>query len=71
MEYFAHSLQGEPHDKWHRLEEHLKATSVLAGSFAAEFGCSEWARLCGLWHDLGKYSEDFQNIIEAAWNYNY
>lgn len=66
MEYYAHSIQGEPHGKWHRLEEHLKATSALAGSFAAEFGCSEWGRLCGLWHDLGKYSEDFQNMLRAA-----
>ena len=50
--FFAHSLDGRPADEWHQLDEHLKGTAELAGSFAAEFGCGEWGRLAGLWHDL-------------------
>ena len=50
--FFAHSLDGRPADEWHQLDEHLKGTAELAGSFAVEFGCGEWGRLAGLWHDL-------------------
>lgn len=62
-EYYAHSLEGKPVTDWHCLEEHLKGTAKLAASFAAEFGCGEWGRIAGLWHDLGKYSEDFQKML--------
>ncbi len=45
------------------LEEHLANVANLAARFGAECGCAEWARLAGLWHDLGKYSEEFQQYI--------
>lgn len=66
MEFYAHSIDGKPVDDWHRLEEHLEGTAKLAAQFAAEFGCGEWGRLAGVWHDLGKYSEDFQKKIHAV-----
>lgn len=47
----------------HGLEEHLRAVGEIAAGFAEEFGASEWARLAGLWHDLGKYSSAFQGYI--------
>lgn len=50
----------------HGLEEHLRGTAKLASRFAAEFGCAGWGRLAGLWHDLGKFSSDFQRYIRAA-----
>lgn len=50
----------------HPLFDHLTGTSILAASFAAEFGCAGWGRLAGLWHDLGKYSPAFQKKIHAA-----
>lgn len=66
MEFYAHSIDGKPVEEWHRLEAHLIGTAKLAASFAAEFGCGEWGRLAGLWHDIGKYSEDFQKMILAS-----
>ena len=51
----------DPHD----LAEHLTGVSVLAAYFAERFG-KEWARLAGLWHDLGKYRERFQNYIRLV-----
>ena len=36
----------------HGLEEHLRETAEMAAEFAAAFGCQEWGRLAGLWHDL-------------------
>ncbi|HNS55904.1 MAG TPA: CRISPR-associated helicase Cas3' [Smithellaceae bacterium] len=50
----------------HLLEDHLNNTANLAAEFASEFGATEWGRLCGLWHDLGKYSEPFQKMIKVA-----
>ncbi len=50
----------------HGLEDHLRRTAELAGHFAALFGCGEWGRLAGLWHDLGKYSERFQKYIRSV-----
>lgn len=66
MKFYAHSLDGRSVDEWHILEEHLKGTAALAKSFADAFGSGEWAYLAALWHDLGKYSEDFQNMLLAS-----
>ncbi|MBU1152431.1 CRISPR-associated helicase Cas3' [bacterium] len=64
--YLAHSATGKPVEEWHLLDEHLKETAKLSEAFAAEFGCGEWGYLAGLWHDLGKYSADFQNMLLAS-----
>ena len=50
------------------LDDHLKATADLSSLFAAKFGCSEWGRITGLWHDLGKYSKAFQTYINAQYD---
>src|SRR3974390_3494178 len=50
----------------HLLADHLNETANLAAQFAAAFGASEWGYLAGLWHDLGKYSEEFQRMIRSA-----
>jgi CRISPR-associated endonuclease/helicase Cas3 len=50
----------------HPLAEHLSGTAERAARFAGEFGCAGWGYLAGLWHDLGKYSPDFQRKIRAA-----
>lgn len=50
----------------HKLNEHLLETANLAARFASEFGSGEWGRLAGLWHDLGKYSDKFQQYIRSV-----
>jgi CRISPR-associated endonuclease/helicase Cas3 len=37
--------------------------AALAEPFAAAFGAAAWGRLAGLWHDLGKASNEFQRYI--------
>jgi len=66
MKFYAHSITDNP-DKsdWQLLEEHLLGVAELAEEFAAEFGAGAWGRLIGLWHDLGKYSLDFQRRLEG------
>lgn len=45
------------------IEEHLKGTAERTGQYAQEFGCGEAGYLCGAFHDLGKYSAEFQRRI--------
>ncbi len=59
----AHSLSGRPQSEWHSLRDHLQDTARLAQKFASVFEAGEWGYLAGLWHDLGKYSDDFQNYL--------
>jgi len=68
FEPIAHVLPEDPR-VIHSLAEHLSAVSLLAGRMSAHFGAQEWSELAGLWHDLGKYSEDFQRYIRIASGY--
>jgi hypothetical protein len=52
-----------PEECWQPLEAHLVAVADRAAEFATTFGVPEWARLAGLWHDLGKYHPDFQQML--------
>jgi len=65
QEYYAHSLSGKPQKDWQRLEDHLLAVAEKARSFAEAFGAGDWAYLAGLWHDIGKYSREFQARLQA------
>lgn len=57
---FAHSTDNQDQSDWQTLEEHLSAVGELAARRARPFGCLELARVAGLLHDLGKYTEQFQ-----------
>jgi len=59
----AHMAEG---GKVHLLSEHLLATASRAEASAARFDSASWARVAGLWHDIGKFSADFQEMIRAA-----
>lgn len=67
-QYYAHTLEGYSEEYWHKLEDHLYAVAQMAGEFAAEFGAGEWGYLAGLWHDLGKYSGEFQEYLSKVTN---
>jgi len=61
--FYAHSLEGRPIDEWQGLEDHLRNVAERAKKFAKPFNAGDWAYLAGLWHDLGKYSEEFQAYL--------
>ncbi len=63
MKYHAHSLPGRPRHEWETMEEHLHAVSSQCSAFADAFASAEWGQLAGLWHDLGKFSEQFQQYL--------
>lgn len=48
------------------LEDHTQGTSTLAEQFANSFNAGEWGRICGLFHDLGKYNPGFQKYLRIA-----
>tara|TARA_R110002073_G_scaffold320759_1_gene496303 strand:- start:127 stop:2370 length:2244 start_codon:yes stop_codon:yes gene_type:complete len=50
----------------HFLLEHLTEVGKLASGFGKRFGAEEASRVAGLWHDLGKYSGAFQDMIRRA-----
>jgi len=52
------------------LGEHLSAVADMAAEFAEPFGGEEWARLAGLWHDLGKFQPAFQSYIRQGSGYD-
>jgi CRISPR-associated endonuclease/helicase Cas3 len=64
--YFAHTKEEKPPDEWQTIEDHLLGVANLCEGFAAKFGSGSWGRLAGLWHDLGKYSEAFQDYLRTV-----
>lgn len=48
------------------LHDHLTGVARSAASMASSFSADEWAYLAGLWHDIGKYSNEFQQKIRAS-----
>lgn len=63
--FYAHSLLDRPESEWHTLEDHLIHTAELAADFASGFGAADWAYIAGKWHDLGKYSKEFQQYLRS------
>ncbi|MDO8437790.1 MAG: CRISPR-associated helicase Cas3' [Nitrosomonadaceae bacterium] len=57
---------------WHEhlLDEHLRGVAVMAADFATDFESADWAHTAGLWHDLGKYSTEFQQYIRSVSGYD-
>lgn len=62
--YWAHSAGGG--GIWHPLADHLHAVADMARRFAEPFDAGDWAYLAGMWHDLGKYSADFQEYLKRS-----
>ena len=65
MKYIAH-IDGE---RIQTIKEHLEGTAKLSGEFAEKFGKQDWGYCCGMLHDIGKYSIDFQKRILGENNY--
>ena len=61
MKYLAHIRENGTEQS---VLEHLKGTAVLAEKFGEKFGDGELCGYMGLLHDIGKYSEEFQNRIQ-------
>lgn len=61
--YYAHTLPGRPPADWEPLGKHLREVAEIAGNFAHAFDARAWGHILGAWHDLGKYSDAFQEYL--------
>lgn len=64
MKYLAHSDQETGREQL--LIDHLHGVSDKAGAFAAAFGEEAAGRMVGLYHDIGKYSQEFQTYLRQG-----
>jgi CRISPR-associated endonuclease/helicase Cas3 len=59
---YAHSIKNAPAERWQTMRDHAMAVAALAAEHGAKFGAGE-ARVAGLLHDVGKYSNRFQRKL--------
>jgi CRISPR-associated endonuclease/helicase Cas3 len=52
-------------DTWELLTDHCENVASFASTFANKFGGSDFGRVLGKWHDLGKYSLEFQSYLKS------
>lgn len=62
MKYYAHSSENKEHP-WQLISEHLLNTAKIAQKNASKFNSDQFGYICGLLHDLGKYSNEFQQKL--------
>ena len=67
----AHVIQ-QSSGEWslHTLVDHLDAVAKRSSGNAVHFDAAHWGYLAGLWHDLGKFSPQFQGYIASASGYD-
>jgi hypothetical protein len=51
---YAHTLQGQPPERWETLEVHSAAVAKLAREFAAAFGAGDWSNIFDRYDDRTK-----------------
>ena len=69
--YYAHSAQDKfgnllPYKHWQTLQSHSVNVGEIAAEFARVFGAQEIACQTGQLHDLGKYSELFNQRLHGG-----
>lgn len=57
--FFAHS-NGQDPEQWQTLADHLRKTAEIAAFLGEPVGLGDHARIPALFHDLGKYSKEYQ-----------
>ena len=71
LSYYAHSAQDElgnllPYEHWQTLQSHSVNVGEMAAEFARVFGAQEIACQTGQLHDVGKYSEPFNQRLHGG-----
>lgn len=66
VRFYAHSVEGSAEGEWQGLTDHLAAVGQKAAEFASAFSCSEYGACAGLLHDLGKFTEEFQDRLRGS-----
>jgi len=66
LRFYAHSTGAHDQHDWQSLPEHLHAVGQYAASFASVFGAQALAQVSGHLHDLGKYTQAFQDRLRGS-----
>ena len=69
MQYiFAHTLKDHPPECWEKMHEHESRVAKRCSTFLSRIDPSlhTWGNILGRWHDLGKYSDEFQKYLSLA-----
>ena len=66
MTFYAHSKPDSDRSSWQELGTHLEAVAANTARLAGKIGLSCAGELIGLAHDLGKYSEAFQQYLSMV-----
>ena len=68
MPFYAHSLDNRPESDWETMQQHEDRVAERCATFLARIHPSlePWGQLLGRWHDLGKYSDDFQQYLRES-----
>lgn len=66
--FYAHTLADRSPPYWETMAEHEDATAIRCADFLKRIhpDLEDWGELLGRWHDLGKYSDKFQQYIRRA-----
>lgn len=64
--FYAHSKLGFDSEHWQELRLHLESVAAITSRLAGKIGLSYAGELIGLAHDLGKYSDAFQEYLEKV-----
>jgi CRISPR-associated endonuclease/helicase Cas3 len=64
--FYAHSRPDPDKDRWQELRVHLASVAAITSRLAGKIGLSPVGELIGLAHDLGKYSEAFQQYLQKV-----
>ncbi len=64
--FYAHSKLDFDREHWQELRLHLDSVAAITSRLAGKIGLSYAGELIGLAHDLGKYSDVFQEYLEKV-----
>src|ERR1700679_3830061 len=64
--FYAHSKLDSDTEQWQELKVHLASVAEHTSYLAGKIGLAHAGELIGLAHDLGKYSEVFQQYLQKA-----
>ena len=70
MPHYAHTLDGRPETDWELLSDHEQNVATLCSDFLSRIhpDLAPWGKVLGRWHDLGKYSREFQEYLQKVGN---
>jgi len=66
LDFYAHSTNNKTKQDWQILKTHLQNVGSLASIRASRFNAEQWGLVVGLLHDLGKYSDAFQQRLNGS-----